>query len=183
MNGVAYTKMHNALCRSVTIEARFTSASSRSSGSHREWTRLHGGIWREFGDDRNRQVFGMQIIESGDLIGDAFLNPPYFLHWPALPHFWCGEVLSSKLVYSKYHQLRWADKAKRTPLHLLVRNFHETFMVFMCNVLFMYDMLHLECIDVNIKHASVTSQAAHQCYITGSPGLVMNLGWLSFWKH
>jgi hypothetical protein len=52
------TQMHNASCRSVTIEARFT-AYSRSSGSHREWTHLHGGIWREFGDDRNRRVFGM----------------------------------------------------------------------------------------------------------------------------
>jgi hypothetical protein len=40
---VAYT-MHNVLCRSVTIEARFI-ASSRSNGSHRDWTHLHGGIW------------------------------------------------------------------------------------------------------------------------------------------
>jgi hypothetical protein len=32
--------MHNVLCRSVTIEARFT-ASSRSSGSHRDWTDLY----------------------------------------------------------------------------------------------------------------------------------------------
>jgi hypothetical protein len=56
MNGVAYT-MHNVLCRSVT-EARFI-ASSRSSGSHRNCTHLHGGIWRVFGDDRNRRVFGM----------------------------------------------------------------------------------------------------------------------------
>jgi hypothetical protein len=34
------TQMHNVLCRSVTIEARFT-ASSRSSGSHRNWTDLY----------------------------------------------------------------------------------------------------------------------------------------------
>jgi hypothetical protein len=34
------TQMHNVLCRSVTIEARFT-ASSRSSGSHRDWTDLY----------------------------------------------------------------------------------------------------------------------------------------------
>jgi hypothetical protein len=53
------TQMHNVLCRSVTIEAMFT-ASNRSSGSHRDWPHLHGGIWREFGDDRNRWVFGMQ---------------------------------------------------------------------------------------------------------------------------
>jgi hypothetical protein len=52
------TQMRNAQCRSVTIEARFT-ASSRSSGSHREWTHIHGGIWREFSDDRNRRVFGI----------------------------------------------------------------------------------------------------------------------------
>jgi hypothetical protein len=54
--------MYNVLCRSVTIEARFT-ASSRSSGSHREWPHLHGGIWREFGDDRNRRVFGMHKLD------------------------------------------------------------------------------------------------------------------------
>jgi hypothetical protein len=40
MNGVAYT-MHNVLCRSVTIEARFT-AFSRSSGSRRDWSH----VWR-----------------------------------------------------------------------------------------------------------------------------------------
>jgi hypothetical protein len=34
------TQMHNVLCRSVTIEARFT-ASSRSSGSHRDWNDLY----------------------------------------------------------------------------------------------------------------------------------------------
>jgi hypothetical protein len=34
------TQMHNVLCRYVTIEARFT-ASSRSSGSHRDWTDLY----------------------------------------------------------------------------------------------------------------------------------------------
>jgi hypothetical protein len=52
MNGVAYT-MHNALCRYVTMEARFT-ASSRSSGSHRNWTdlyrasnsRVRGVLWK-----------------------------------------------------------------------------------------------------------------------------------------
>jgi hypothetical protein len=47
------TQMHNVLCRSVTIEARFT-ASSRSSGSHRNWTdlymasnsRVRGALWK-----------------------------------------------------------------------------------------------------------------------------------------
>jgi hypothetical protein len=47
------TQMHNVLCRSVTIEARFT-ASSRSSGSHRDWTHLYrasnsrvrGALWK-----------------------------------------------------------------------------------------------------------------------------------------
>jgi hypothetical protein len=34
------TQMHNVLCRSVTIEARFT-ASSRSSGLHRNLTDLY----------------------------------------------------------------------------------------------------------------------------------------------
>jgi hypothetical protein len=55
----------------VTIEARFT-ASSRSNGSHREWTHLHGGNWREFGDDRNRRVFGMpkmRKIKNVDIRG------------------------------------------------------------------------------------------------------------------
>jgi hypothetical protein len=37
------TQMHNVLCRSVTIEARFT-ASSRSSGSHRDWTDLYSNV-------------------------------------------------------------------------------------------------------------------------------------------
>jgi hypothetical protein len=45
--------MHNVLCRSVTIEARFT-ASSQSSGSHRDWTdlyrasnsRVRGALWK-----------------------------------------------------------------------------------------------------------------------------------------
>jgi hypothetical protein len=45
--------MHNVLCRSVTIEARFT-ASSRSSRSHRDWTdlyrasysRVRGALWK-----------------------------------------------------------------------------------------------------------------------------------------
>jgi hypothetical protein len=37
---VSPTQMHNALCRSVTIEARL-SAPSRSSGSHRDWTDLY----------------------------------------------------------------------------------------------------------------------------------------------
>jgi hypothetical protein len=63
------TQMHNVLCRSVTIEVRFTAssrssgshrdlevrftASSRSSGSHRDWTdlyrasnsRVRGALW------------------------------------------------------------------------------------------------------------------------------------------
>jgi hypothetical protein len=34
------TQMHNVLCRSVTIETRFT-ASSLSGGSHRNWTDLY----------------------------------------------------------------------------------------------------------------------------------------------
>jgi hypothetical protein len=45
-------------CNTPGRPVRFT-ASSRSSGSHRDWTHLHGGIWREFGDDRNRRVFDM----------------------------------------------------------------------------------------------------------------------------
>jgi hypothetical protein len=57
MNGIAYT-MHNVLCKSVTIEARFT-ASSRSSGLQQYWSTLYGGIWRVFGDDRNRRTFVM----------------------------------------------------------------------------------------------------------------------------
>jgi hypothetical protein len=45
MNGVTYT-MHNVLCRSVTIEERFT-ASSQSSGPQQYWSALYGSIWRE----------------------------------------------------------------------------------------------------------------------------------------
>jgi hypothetical protein len=62
MKGVAY-KMHNVLCRSVTIEARFT-ASSRSSGPQQYWSALYGGSCREFGDDRNRRVFGMSYVAT-----------------------------------------------------------------------------------------------------------------------
>jgi hypothetical protein len=47
------TQMHNVLCRSVTVEERFT-ASSRSSGSHKNWTdlyrasnsRVRGALWK-----------------------------------------------------------------------------------------------------------------------------------------
>jgi hypothetical protein len=35
------TQMHNVLCRSVTIEARFTASSRSSAGSHRDWTDLY----------------------------------------------------------------------------------------------------------------------------------------------
>jgi hypothetical protein len=60
------TQMHSVLCRSVTIEARFT-ASSRNSCSHRDWTDLYRAS--------NSAVEGAVVLDDSVLVWLNSGNP------------------------------------------------------------------------------------------------------------
>jgi hypothetical protein len=53
-----WRRLHNIVCRSMTIEARYA-ALARSSSPHRNASDIFGSVTGEVCADRNRQVFGM----------------------------------------------------------------------------------------------------------------------------
>jgi hypothetical protein len=114
------TQMHNVLCRSVTIEARYT-ASSRSSGSHRNWTVSTGPVTAE-SEERCGRRYMYRMISTGNLSA-LFTLIFIFMFNICLKFIFMCDIINCARCYKYLWPICYMHVSKKTTLKNLQINY------------------------------------------------------------